>query len=836
MNESPRQPTYVFEGFRLDGQRRVLFGADGQLIPLTPRPFDALLYFVERPGQLLTKKQLLEAIWPRVVVEEQNLNKAISELRRALGEKPGEHKFFVTKPGHGYRFVAKVSIASELAPSSPAIVDELAGPHLENGGGDSALEAEPMVAGTGHRDGADDASTLAKELERMAKLNALPGTAPPVVAGTIELCLEEDRRKSLADIRDGKVALEGAFETRARNTAQSEAVARPLWKSALPVTVGVVASALAAAVTVWAVMRPSPPALARFDMTPDGGLTVSTSSFSTAISPDGKSIAYLVGGTTGLGGTELRLRRLDQLGSTTLVATDEGGISSPFFSPDGTQIGFKARSASALKRVSIEGGPAATIAKVPDFLRGASWGTDGTIVFATRARDSGGLWRVRATGGEPERLTTPDPKSGTVHWWPNILPGGKAVLFTIVGTSEEDSNIAVLSLATGEWRVLLRGGTSPHYSRTGHLLFGRAGTLFAVRFDAARLEIQGDPVPVQEGVVTKANLGATEASLASNGTLLYLSGPQAETARRLVWVDAVGHETPVPTPSRAYDQLVVSPDGTHAALGIKGDKAIWIADLEHGTLDKLQADLGDQEPAVLFFSADGQRVASSAIRDGRQAIVWQAIDGGGAADVLATFDASVQAIRQGALSPDATRFVSTIKRGNLDLGIVVVGDPKSYRDFVATPASEGGAAISPDGHWIAYWSVDPAGPIQLYVQRFSEGGERVPLSVGGGLAPHWSAKGSALTYCRLNDGKVVAMTRVPVSGPGAPGGLPTFGKAIDLFPWQHYCQADGLQTFDMTADGERFLAITPDPQASETTRLILVQNWTEELKRLVPAK
>jgi serine/threonine-protein kinase len=141
----------VFEGFRLDGQRRVLFGADGQLIPLTPRQFDALLYFVERPGQLLTKKQLLEAIWPRVVVEEQNLNKAISELRHALGEKPGEHKFFVTKPGHGYRFVAKVSIASELAPSSPAIVDELAEPHLENDGGDSALEAEPMATGTGHR-------------------------------------------------------------------------------------------------------------------------------------------------------------------------------------------------------------------------------------------------------------------------------------------------------------------------------------------------------------------------------------------------------------------------------------------------------------------------------------------------------------------------------------------------------------------------------------------------------------------------------------------------------------------------------------------------------------
>ena len=105
---------YAFEGFRLDAQRRVLFGTDGQPIPLTPRLFDTLLYFVERAGQLLTKEQLLEALWPNVVVEEHNLNKTVSELRRVLGEKPGEHKFIVTKPGRGYRFVADV--ADRVAP------------------------------------------------------------------------------------------------------------------------------------------------------------------------------------------------------------------------------------------------------------------------------------------------------------------------------------------------------------------------------------------------------------------------------------------------------------------------------------------------------------------------------------------------------------------------------------------------------------------------------------------------------------------------------------------------------------------------------------------------
>jgi Tol biopolymer transport system component/DNA-binding winged helix-turn-helix (wHTH) protein len=151
VHEPVPQPVYRFEGFRLDAQRRVLFGPDGHPIPLTPRLFDALLYFVERPGELLTKKQLLDAIWPRVVVEEHNLNKTISELRRVLGEKPDQHKFFVTKPGHGYRFVAKVSIAPVPAPSSPAADDKLAKEHLETSGDQVPSEAgsEPIATAKG---------------------------------------------------------------------------------------------------------------------------------------------------------------------------------------------------------------------------------------------------------------------------------------------------------------------------------------------------------------------------------------------------------------------------------------------------------------------------------------------------------------------------------------------------------------------------------------------------------------------------------------------------------------------------------------------------------------
>ena len=138
----------------------------------------------------------------------------------------------------------------------------------------------------------------------------------------------------------------------------------------------------------------------------------------------------------------------------------------------------------------------------PGFLTGASWGTDDTIIFA--ALGSTGLQRVRAAGGEPESVTTPDQEKGeTAHRWPHILPGGEAVLFTIVKGTEFE--IALLSLDTGEIRTLLTGGSGPRYASTGHLVYGIDGTMWAVPFDLDRLEVTGDPVLVLEGVVTKAS-------------------------------------------------------------------------------------------------------------------------------------------------------------------------------------------------------------------------------------------------------------------------------------------------------------------------------------------
>ena len=281
----------------------------------------------------------------------------------------------------------------------------------------------------------------------------------------------------------------------------------------------------------WFVMRPEAPRLVRFSVSPDGAvpLHIGRSSPDIAISPTGDHIVYLTGGRGGSSAAQLHVRPLNQLTSDTLVSSGE--LNGPFFSPDGESVAFYDRSAAplVLKRVSVQGGPTSIICELPgSVLLGASWGADDTIVFAADDLTTG-LWRVAATGGEPELLTSPDPERGEVdHLWPHVLPGGQAVLFTIAATAVEDSQVAVLSLESGEQKVLVQGGAYPQYASTGHLLYGLAGNLWAVAFDLSRLETVGSPVPVLEDVLTKPR-GAANFSLSQDGSLVYMAKPRRFT-------------------------------------------------------------------------------------------------------------------------------------------------------------------------------------------------------------------------------------------------------------------------------------------------------------------
>jgi serine/threonine-protein kinase len=493
-------------------------------------------------------------------------------------------------------------------------------------------------------------------------------------------------------------------------------------------------------------------------------------------------------------------------------------------------------------RLAVSGGPPRTIAVIdaPN-PRGAAWGIDDTIVFGTDT--SSGLWRVPADGGAPEPLTTLDSARGELnHEWPSFLPDGNGLLFAIrrQGQVDDASEIVVRDLASGIQRTLVAGGSTPRYAPSGHLVYATAGTLWAVPFDLDARAVRGNRVAVEADVRTRFS-GAADYALAAGGTLVYVKGDVqgAVTARHLVWVSASGREAPVPTPPRAFESVSLSPDGVRAALGTGApDGEVWISDLARGTLQPVSLESGGTGSPL--WSPDGRRVVFATNRRGWWEVVWQAADGSGDPETLVAFDDPlVTRVVPGAWSPDGEQLLVAVGPGEqaLDIGVVSIGDPGSWRYLLQTPAGERNPAVSPDGRWLAYGS-NQSGAYEVYVERFPDGGGRQQVSVGGGHTPRWSSDGTSLTYVRaLAPGNPVAMTRVTVVDDGRPASRPIFGTPEDLFPYNYFGVPGGQWWFDMTLDGERFLMIEGDTNVAidpPPVQLVVVQDWFTALERLAP--
>jgi serine/threonine-protein kinase len=287
-----------------------------------------------------------------------------------------------------------------------------------------------------------------------------------------------------------------------------------------------------------------------------------------ALSPDGKSLVYA-------SNRQLYLRSMDSLDANPIPGTE--GAESPFFSPDGQWIAFFAE--GKLQKVSINGGPPLFLSDTTGYM--ASWGPNDIIVFSPGP--SANLLQVSASGGIPQPLTARDFANGEVaHVSPEILPDGKAFVFTAWRSNGDQ--IVVQDFETGERRVLIQDGTSAHYVTTGHLVYVREGTLLAVPFDLARLEVTGAPVPLIEGIMQGRGSRHAAFSVSGSGSLVYVLGNgMAEGA--LVWVHRTGEVEPLLTPPRRFNSARLSPDGQRIALGIEFD--IWVYDIARDTLTRL---------------------------------------------------------------------------------------------------------------------------------------------------------------------------------------------------------------------------------------------------------
>ena len=337
---------------------------------------------------------------------------------------------------------------------------------------------------------------------------ALRSDTPPAVVRLLHRCLQKDRKKRLPDIGVARFELDEALAGPPSTDTSPVPPASTDRPSFVWVAVAIVVAAL---VTGGAVrtLRPAPtpgsPVRSVLSASPSADPGPPSTMTHLAISPDGSTILYR---TFVDGESRVYVRRVDRLKGELLPGVENAG--SLFFSPDGQWVGFSTGIDRTLKKIQVTGGAAITLCPMPSGPRGASWGPDDTIIFARFGAGSG-LFRVSAAGGEPEVLTTPEAPAR--HYWPEFLPDGQAVLFTISAgvtatISGETSQIAVLDLDTIEQRVLIEGGTHPRYV-SDHLVYSFNDTLRAVRFDADRLEVLSDPIPVLEGLTATTSGGAT---------------------------------------------------------------------------------------------------------------------------------------------------------------------------------------------------------------------------------------------------------------------------------------------------------------------------------------
>jgi len=673
-----------------------------------------------------------------------------------------------------------------------------------------------MLTGRDAFGGETTSDILACVIRAEPDWSSLPSIVPWRIREVLRRCLQKDPKQRLRDIGDARIAIEEALSGTPQEVWGLKAgnVPPPLWRRALPWASGILL-ALVVGVGVWELHpRPKAAQIVHFSFSPPEGdsLVFRFGSTPLAISRDGTEVVFLArhGGTP-----QLYVRRMDRLESEPLAGTDNGD--NPFFSPDGKWVGFFAD--GKLKKVSVVGGTPVTLCDAPAGATGA-WAPDDSIIFALNTWS--GLMRVPAAGGTPQPFTRLDTSKGEkTHRRPEILPGGKAVVYASSGSPDGrqwDSTIAVASLKTGEAKTLPIRSWYARYILGAYLAFERQEGLFVVPFDLQRLEVTGSPFPV---------LQEQGFAFSETGSLAYV--PRGATLGNLAWVDRKGVVEPLGTPTRDYGGRVqLSPDGKHVVLviGTEGSYDVWTYDLPHRALTRVT--LGDGDSVAPTWSPDGRRIAFSRYKGGNISIVAEAVDGSGIEETLlpAQTRTMISYIQPASWSPDGRFLVyGQIRSGKREIWVLPLEGERKPRALLANQFDNGPASFSPDGKYLAYVS-NETGPNEVYVMPFGNGTGKWQISTGGAdvAMAVWGRDGKQLFYRGNGNIMDVDVRTQPVFTASTPRVIVP-AKAIGNL------KSDGMDNFEVSPDRQRFL-IHQQSEGSKTPQIHVVLNWTEELRRL----
>jgi serine/threonine-protein kinase len=664
--------------------------------------------------------------------------------------------------------------------------------------------------------------------------NALSTTTPPHIRKLLRRCLQKDVKKRLPHIGIARIEIDEGPADAPSDAGAVNVIPSPVSKWHRTVPWALAGLALLGMITFFLRPRPTPQPAAPVWVSAELGGDVSL--FTNQGSAPGDSLALSRDGTmlafVGLKGTTRKLyfRRLGQLKAVALDGTE--GARDPFFSPDGKWIAFFAD--RGLKKVAVTGGATVPLSDISGVNndRGGTWSEDDTIIYS--AGPNTGLARVSSAGGKPEQLTN---LLGPTQRWPQSLPDGKGVLYTVRSSPTadfDDAHIVIQPSSASQPKVVLRGGYFGRYLASGHLVYIHAGTLFAAPFDLNKLEVIGQSVPVIEGVASNSGSAGANFTVSDNGTLVFLPGEGASSDAPIQWLQRDGKISELRSLAADWSNPHFSPDGRRLAVDVRNQQGVGIGVYEwaRDTFTRLTFDSANDTKPV--WTPDGQRIVFASTRGhgSTSNLYWQRSDGTGEIQRLTD---SPNSQSPGSWHPSGKFLVFQEQTGGpstYDLMILPMEGneasgwkPGKPTPFLSTPATETDPMFSPDGRWIAYQSQE-SGILEVYVRPFPGPGGPWQISSEGGQLPTWSRTRNEVFY-RSPDNRIMEVTYV-VEGNSFKAEKPKTWSDRVLIP---------RHRFDLHPDGNRFAVALADAGVqAPTDKVIFVFNFFEELRRIAPVR